>query len=99
MEKLGYRLSNDLQKAKDVCKIFAKTIGGFAIFAMLSMPSAWAQQRYEFQASEYVSTDDSRAPQSAFSYDTDKNCFTINARGANNIAFKMSSDVSNKYFI
>ena len=99
MERMDYWLSNDHQKAKGISRICVKTIGGFAIFAILSVSSALAQQRYEFQASEYVSTDDNRAPQSAFSYDMDKNCFTINARGANNIAFKMSSDVSNKYFI
>ena len=61
---------------------------------------AMAQQRYAFDAADYVSTDDARAPQSAFSYDAAANTFTINAAGANNIAFKMDKDrADGKYFI
>lgn len=31
--------------------------------------TCWAQRPYSFDAKDYVSTDDKRAPQSAFSYD------------------------------
>ncbi len=59
-----------------------------------------AQVHYSFDCTDYVSTDNNRAPQSAFSYDKDKNTITINGNaGNNNIAFQMSSDKNGKYFI
>ncbi len=62
--------------------------------------SAPAQQIYEYHASEYVSTDDGRAPQSAFTYDEDANTFTIAGyQGDQNIAFRQDPSTSDKYFI
>ncbi len=59
-----------------------------------------AQVHYEFDCTDYVSTDNGRAPQSAFSYDTEQNTLTINGyAGNNNIAFQMSSDKNDKYYI
>lgn len=58
-----------------------------------------AQQRYSFHCGDYVSTDDSRAPQSAFSYNENANTFTVKASGTNNVAFKMSSEVDGNYYI
>ena len=58
-----------------------------------------AQQHYIFNCKDYVSTDDARAPQSAFSYDTNANTFSISASGANNVAFKMNEGMDGEYFI
>ena len=63
---------------------------------LLSVPTL-AQVRYSFVPTDYVSTDNNRAPQSAFSYGD--NSFTITASGKNNIAFKMGGNCDNKYFI
>lgn len=69
-----------------------------AVFCMIAI-STMAQQRYTFRCQEYVSTDDSRAPQSKFSYNTSANTFSINASGTNNIAFKVSAEADGKYYI
>ena len=62
--------------------------------------TCWAQRPYSFDAKDYVSTDDKRAPQSAFSYDEKANTFTIKASGNNNIAFKMDKErADGKYMI
>ena len=58
-----------------------------------------AQTRYQFHATEYVSTDNSRAPQSAFSYDRQANTLSVNASGANNVAFEMAQGADGQYFI
>ena len=56
-----------------------------------------AQEHFRFQPTDYVSTDNARAPQSAFSYE--EQSFTVNASGQNNVAFKMGSECDGKYFI
>lgn len=56
-----------------------------------------AQEHYHFNPADYVSTDNSRAPQSAFIYNQDS--FTIKASGQNNVAFKMGEECDSKYFI
>ncbi len=66
---------------------------------LLSCFEAAAQVHYEFHPREYVSTDNSRAPQSAFSYDDEAQTFTITASGQNNVAFKMGGEQDDKYFI
>lgn len=58
-----------------------------------------AQEHYVFHATDMVSTDDSRAPQSAFSYDETANTFTIKASGTNNVAFKMDTSKDGVYYI
>ena len=58
-----------------------------------------AQETYKFNCRDYVSTDDKRAPQSAFSYDDDANTFTITAAGNMNIAFQMDHQKDGKYYI
>ena len=58
-----------------------------------------AQERYSFHCQEYISTDNNRAPQTNFSYDTAKNLFAIKSSGTNNVAFKMSSEADGKYYI
>lgn len=58
-----------------------------------------AQEPYSFKCEDYVSTDNNRAPQSAFSYDTDANTFTITASGNNNIAFQMANGTDGSYYI
>lgn len=61
---------------------------------------AHGQAPYAFHCRDYVSTDDNRAPQSAFTYDDKANSFTINALpGENNIAFEMNRDKDNAYYI
>ena len=42
--------------------------------------TAWGQQHYSFNCRDYVSTDDNRAPQSAFTYDATANTIGIAAR-------------------
>lgn len=59
--------------------------------------TAMAQEHYRFQPTDYTSTDDNRAPQSAFNYD--EQSFTINASGQNNVAFKMGDECNGKYYI
>lgn len=51
-----------------------------------------AQEPFEFHCKDYISTDEYRAPQSAFSYNEAANTFTIRATGQNNIAFKLMND-------
>ncbi len=58
-----------------------------------------AQQAYSFHCRDYVSTDDNRAPQTAFSYDDAANTFTITASGQNNIAFAMDMAKDGAYYI
>ena len=58
-----------------------------------------AQEHYRFNCKDYVSTDNSRAPQSAFTYDTEQNRFSISATGANNVAFQMNTGMDGEYFI
>ena len=53
--------------------------------------------RYTFVPTDYVSTDNSRAPQDRFSY-TDES-FTIHATGQNNVAFMMGSASNGKYYV
>lgn len=67
------------------------------VVALCCHLSATAQVHYRFQPTDYVSTDNSRAPQSAFSYDEES--FTIRATGQNNVAFKMGEECDGKYFI
>ena len=70
----------------------------FAVY-MLFATMATAQEHYTFRCKDYVSTDNARAPQSAFSYDTEKNTFSINASGANNVAFQMNMGMDGEYYI
>ena len=51
------------------------------VLTLLCVTVAKAQQRYTFRAQDYVSTDNNRAPQSAFSYDASANTLTITASG------------------
>lgn len=60
----------------------------------------FAQDPYTFNCRDYVSTDDNRAPQAAFSYDDTANTFTITALpGENNAAFEMDKAKDNAYYI
>ena len=59
--------------------------------------AAMAQEHYHFVPTDYVSTDNNRAPQSSFSYD--ERSFTVSASGQNNVAFKMGAECDSKYFI
>ena len=61
--------------------------------------AAMAQTPYRFVCTDYVSTDNKRAPQSAFAYDTKANTMSITAKGTNNIAFKMSMRADGEYSI
>ncbi len=68
--------------------------------ALMAIASgATAQEHYSFNCRDYVSTDDARAPQSAFSYNTNDNTFSINATGNNNVAFKMNDVMDGEYYI
>lgn len=58
-----------------------------------------AQETYQFHCRDYVSTDDKRAPLSAFSYDDQANTFTIQSEGPNNIAFQMDLRKDGAYYI
>lgn len=58
---------------------------------------ATGQTRYAFNPSDYVSTDDARAPQGKFSYYD--GYFSIAATGPNNVAFKMKESLNDKYYI
>ncbi len=68
---------------------------------MCILPSVFlsGQEHYRFNCKDYVSTDNSRAPQSSFTYDTDANTFSILASGANNVAFKMNEGLDGEYYI
>ena len=55
------------------------------------------QTRYAFNPEDYVSTDNSRAPQSVFSYTASS--FTVKATGQNNVAFKMHESHNGEYYI
>lgn len=70
-----------------------------ALLVVTSLTTVTAQSRYTFNPTDYVSTDNSRAPQSAFTYNQPAGTLTIKASGANNIAFQMKSDADGKYFI
>lgn len=60
----------------------------------------FGQIPYTYNCRDYVSTDDNRAPQSAFSYNDNANSFTINALpGENNVAFEMNRAKDNAYYI
>ena len=65
--------------------------------ALLGLTKICAQSFYHFVPTEYVATDNNRAPQSAFSYA--EQSFTIHSSGQNNVAFKMGGDCDGKYFI
>lgn len=79
---------------------FTKKTWLLTVFALMLVSSVFAQERYTFKATEYVSTDNNRAPQSAFSYDESANTLTINASGNNNIAFQMDkTKADGKYFV
>ncbi len=67
------------------------------LLCFLACSQVAAQEHYRFQPNDYVSTDNNRATQSAFSY-TEKS-FTIQASGQNNVAFKMGPDCDGKYYI
>ena len=58
---------------------------------------ATGQTRYAFKPEDYVSTDNSRAPQSVFSYTASS--FTVKATGQNNVAFKMHESHNDEYYI
>ena len=60
---------------------------------------AHAQELYSFCCRDYVSTDNNRAPQSAFSYNDAENTFTVSAVGDCNIAFKMDANKDGAYYI
>jgi len=55
------------------------------------------QTRYAFNPSDYVSTDDTKAPQSVFSYTASS--FTVKATGQNHVAFKMAEKHNGEYYI
>lgn len=65
--------------------------------SLLGMLTTVAQVHYRFVPTDYVSTDNYRAPQSAFAYDDQS--FTITATGQNNVAFKMGAECDGKYYI
>ena len=67
------------------------------LMALFCLQTSLAQVHYRFLPTDYSSTDNNRAPQSAFVYND--NAFTVNASGQNNIAFKMGGECDGKYFI
>ena len=69
------------------------------ILAVIATVMAQSQTRYQFHCTDFVSTDNSRAPQSAFSYDRKANMFSVNASGSNNGAFEMAQGTDRSYFI
>ena len=69
-----------------------------AVMFTLCLVQVTAQSvRYAFTPTDYTSTDNSRAPQSVFSYTASS--FTVKATGQNNVAFKMGGECDGKYFI
>lgn len=76
---------------------YMKVVMLVSAWLMLGIGAISAQEHYRFVPTDYVSTDDWRAPQSAFSYDAES--FTITASGQNNVAFKMGAECDGKYFI
>ena len=69
------------------------------ILAVIATVMAQSQTRYQFHCTDFVSTDNSRVPQSAFSYDRKANTFSVNASGNNNVAFEMAQGTDRSYFI
>lgn len=67
------------------------------VLTLLGNAALQAQEHYRFQPSDYVSTDNNRAPQSAFSYG--QSSFAVAAFGQNNVAFKMGGECDGKYYI
>lgn len=67
---------------------------------VLCANGAKAQEVFRFNCRDYVSTDDARAPQSAFSYDDAANTFTVKGHAGDcNIAFQMDKGKDNAYYI
>lgn len=67
------------------------------IFALAVVTTATAMsKRYTYDCSIMISTDDNRAPQSAFSYNRTANTFTIKpnggSSGTNNVAWKFNTE-------
>ncbi len=79
----------------------SKTAGVLvSLVAAFSLNEARAQEPFVFHCWDYVSTDNNRAPQSAFSYDENANTLVINGfAGANNVAFQMDKSKDNAYSI
>ncbi len=76
------------------------------LFGCIVLGTTWltasrtqAQDIYRFRCRDYVSTDNNRAPQSAFGYDDEANTFTVTSSGQNNIAFKMDNRTDGNYYI
>lgn len=67
------------------------------VLALLCQTALKAQEHYCFRPSDYVSTDNSRAQQSAFNYAGQS--FSVTASGQNNVAFKMGAECDGKYYI
>ena len=71
-----------------------------SVMTALCLNEALAQEPFSFNCRDYVSTDNNRAPQSAFSYDDDSNVLTINGNAGDcNIAFQMDRSKDNVYRI
>ena len=69
-----------------------------AVMFTLCLVQVTAQSvRYAFTPTDYTSTDNSRAPQSVFSYAASS--FTVKATGQNNVAFKMHESHNGEYYI
>ena len=68
-------------------------------FVMSVATAIHAQQHFVFHCGDYVTADNSRAPQSAFSYDKHSNTFSISATGTNNLAFQMNKSLDGEYYI
>lgn len=68
-----------------------------ALCILSLLPLSAESVRYIFAPTDYTSTDNSRAPQSVFSYS--ETSFTVKATGQNNVAFKMGGECDGKYFI
>lgn len=79
----------------------SKTAGLFvSLVVAFSLNETRAQEPFAFHCRDYVSTDNNRAPQSAFSYDEEANTLVINGfAGANNVAFQMDKSKDNAYSI
>ena len=77
-----------------------KTLLSILMLALATIASAMSK-RYAYDCSIMVSTDDARAPQSAFSYNRNANTFTIKpnngSAGTNNVAWKFDTQ-HNFYF-
>lgn len=84
-------------KSNNYCKMKRTLMLSTVAVTLLCHVAAMAQEHYRFVPTDYVSTDNNRAPQSAFGYD--EWSFTISASGQNNVAFKMGAECDSKYFI